>query len=367
MALYRRERPAPDGEDSNDSVKALSARLEAELYLTEIAERSRIDPIDQDPLADLRRRAWINSHLPIGWPRMPAGFWAKARAVAQKALRRLLHWYINPIVDQQNAFNASLVTALDDLCTRIAAVSTNAVSDSETSRQLLRRIATLQATSLSLATAAPSEGNSLGAALAADADLPLRPLGADYLRAFAERLALQQHLAPASPKTVLVMGLFAEPVRRLAFDLGIEVVTLDAAAAGSQQGDLTPVDDGSDRHPDAVCALHAVEPESLAGVIWAGGLWRVNAPQVTAVAQLLCGALAPGGLLWIESVVAADAAATARWVWSDIWARRPYTAELLATLLQAGGLSVADQALALCCPDGRPSGWFAQLAERGPH
>jgi glycosyltransferase involved in cell wall biosynthesis len=62
-----------------------------------------------------RATARINPHWPIAWPTWPKGLWPKAVALAQKVTRRLLQWYINPIVEQQNRFNAAVVQALDEL------------------------------------------------------------------------------------------------------------------------------------------------------------------------------------------------------------------------------------------------------------
>ena len=59
--------------------------------------------------------ARINPHLPIAWPRWPKGFRAKATALGQKIIRRMLRWYINPIVEQQNRFNAAVVEALEEM------------------------------------------------------------------------------------------------------------------------------------------------------------------------------------------------------------------------------------------------------------
>jgi hypothetical protein len=57
----------------------------------------------------------VNPHLPIAWPAWPKGFRAKIVALAQKVVRRLLRWYINPIVEQQNQFNLAVAQALDAL------------------------------------------------------------------------------------------------------------------------------------------------------------------------------------------------------------------------------------------------------------
>ena len=65
-----------------------------------------------DPMAPVRQHQWVNSHLPIGWPIMPKGIIPKLLAYAKKITRRLLRWYINPIVDQQNAYNAAATETL---------------------------------------------------------------------------------------------------------------------------------------------------------------------------------------------------------------------------------------------------------------
>lgn len=66
-------------------------------------------------LQELRGLAWINPHLPIAWPDWPKGVGPKLAALAQKLIRRSLRWYINPLVDQQNKFNATVVRAIEEL------------------------------------------------------------------------------------------------------------------------------------------------------------------------------------------------------------------------------------------------------------
>ena len=93
--------------------------LEREIRAHRLA-LGREGPLDlTDTLAEVRERRWVNSHLPIGWPVMPKGFLPKVIAYAQKIVRRLLRWYINPIVDQQNAFNQAVCDALDELVTTV--------------------------------------------------------------------------------------------------------------------------------------------------------------------------------------------------------------------------------------------------------
>jgi ubiquinone/menaquinone biosynthesis C-methylase UbiE len=57
--------------------------------------------------------ARVNPHLPIAWPTWPSRMWSKVVALTQKAVRRSLRWYINPIVEQQNRFNLAVTHTLD--------------------------------------------------------------------------------------------------------------------------------------------------------------------------------------------------------------------------------------------------------------
>ena len=59
--------------------------------------------------------AQVNPHLPIAWPTWPKGVWPKVEALAQKVVRGLLRWYINPIVEQQNRYNQAVAEALEEM------------------------------------------------------------------------------------------------------------------------------------------------------------------------------------------------------------------------------------------------------------
>lgn len=66
-------------------------------------------------LSKARRTCTVNPHLPIAWPEWPPGLTPKLVAAIQKVTRRLLRWYINPIAEQQNAFNLAVVHVLNEL------------------------------------------------------------------------------------------------------------------------------------------------------------------------------------------------------------------------------------------------------------
>jgi GT2 family glycosyltransferase len=59
--------------------------------------------------------ARVEPHQPIAWPHWPPGIWPKINALFQKVTRRLLSWYVTPIVEQQNAVNADLLYAIEIL------------------------------------------------------------------------------------------------------------------------------------------------------------------------------------------------------------------------------------------------------------
>ena len=64
--------------------------------------------------------SWVNPHQPIAWPEWPPGLWPKIVAMLQKITRRMLRWYIAPLVDEQNRFNAAVASSLEMLYQEIA-------------------------------------------------------------------------------------------------------------------------------------------------------------------------------------------------------------------------------------------------------
>lgn len=78
----------------------------------------------------MNARREVNPQFPIAWPTWPPGILPKITAAIQKVVRRLLRWYINPIVAQQNDFNtasAESVTLLTDALERLACEHAQAI------------------------------------------------------------------------------------------------------------------------------------------------------------------------------------------------------------------------------------------------
>jgi hypothetical protein len=110
--------PAQRGEENLQEVAKVLQELKAEVRrqhaLSSPADAPGLDaPAWSATLEQVRASARVNPHLPIAWPEWPPGVWPKVEALAQKIVRRLLRWYINPIVEQQNRFNASVAWNLE--------------------------------------------------------------------------------------------------------------------------------------------------------------------------------------------------------------------------------------------------------------
>ena len=97
--------------------------------LTELREqirerRARFTVADPDDphalnLAELKRSveavndSWfVSAHLPITWEKRIVG---RLGAYIKRAVRVLLRWYINPIVEQQNRFNSAVARTLVEM------------------------------------------------------------------------------------------------------------------------------------------------------------------------------------------------------------------------------------------------------------
>jgi hypothetical protein len=86
--------------------------------MTLVRERAAAEPLAHFP--DLALRA-AEPHLRLleqvsaHWPLYGKTPLQKAIALVNKLVRRYLRWYINPIVEQQNAGNAAFTVALSHL------------------------------------------------------------------------------------------------------------------------------------------------------------------------------------------------------------------------------------------------------------
>lgn len=101
--------PAPPASSANDDSAPDVAELQQQIERT-----GRSEP--PAPLPDLAMRPFtsqlndrhsVNAHWDLGGDNALT----RARALAQRGIRQYLRWIINPIVEQQNAYNAPLAAA----------------------------------------------------------------------------------------------------------------------------------------------------------------------------------------------------------------------------------------------------------------
>ncbi|MEN6479250.1 MAG: hypothetical protein ABFD20_06400 [Anaerolineales bacterium] len=330
-------------------------RIEAQLRLQRMAGAET--PSTVDPLREVRARQWVNPHLPIGWPQMPRGLVPKIVALLQKVCRRLLRWYINPLVAQQNEFNEAVVAALQDAYRYVDRELAAAEGRRQELELAVRR----------LAAQAPWAGE----AVQPQRTAPLAPLRllakpatlslpVSRFDAVIRRLLLAEQLAPQdAPLPLLFLGEDGPRLVDHARDLGVAAYTL------SEPGQLAPADGDAvvlaEGIPEHLSALPAY---SLGGLVWADGLWRHTPDECLQLLTSATSALAAGAPVVVASVEASDYDALSRYVWADPAAVRPYPHELAAELLKAAGLNeVAD--LASPWPPEGPSGWYALCGYAG--
>jgi hypothetical protein len=106
--------------EQEPDVSAILAELREQIR--ERRARFTVDDPD-DPhalnLAELKRSveavndSWfVSAHLPITWETRLVG---RLGAYTKRAVRFLLRWYINPIIEQQNRFNSSVARTLVEM------------------------------------------------------------------------------------------------------------------------------------------------------------------------------------------------------------------------------------------------------------
>ncbi len=105
------------------SVDRIMADLRREVHKYALVNEPNAQPEGEaGSVAHLRRVQWVSSHLPLGWPVMSGNPFQRGIIYTKKVVRRLLRWYINPIVDQQNQFNKATTDLIAEHQTRLKAM-----------------------------------------------------------------------------------------------------------------------------------------------------------------------------------------------------------------------------------------------------
>src|SRR5438093_461045 len=108
-----------DGRESVETrepdVGAILEQLRAEVRARRLTEgRAELSSVERElqrALDEIELHRVVSAHWPL-YGKMPL---QKAIALVNKLVRRYLRWYVNPIVEQQNAGNAAFTVALSHL------------------------------------------------------------------------------------------------------------------------------------------------------------------------------------------------------------------------------------------------------------
>jgi 2-polyprenyl-3-methyl-5-hydroxy-6-metoxy-1,4-benzoquinol methylase len=253
----------------------------------------------------VQRTEEVNPHLPIAWPEWPRGLLPKAAAMAQKVVRRLLRWYINPIVEQQNAYNQALTEALGELIAQIKLGAEQSKRLDDEIRTNIARMGVLNQRLRRLERTGP-------AAVVADGGGPAAPAtadhGLDYLM-----LELKYRGAPELIKERQAIYLPEFAGRRAVLDIGcgrgefVELLRENGVNARGIDLDPDAVVYCQERglpvtETDATVYLRSLEDGALDGIFMAQVAEHLAPATLQALLSLAFAKLEPGGILVTETV-----------------------------------------------------------------
>ena len=103
---------SPGAEPADIDVAAILEGLRAEVRARRLAQgQAEEHPLERDlrrSLDEIELHRVVSAHWPLIGTTLPQ----RAIALVNKLVRRYLRWYINPIVEQQNAANTAITAAL---------------------------------------------------------------------------------------------------------------------------------------------------------------------------------------------------------------------------------------------------------------
>ncbi len=337
-------------------IKAILSELQEEIrrHRLVLGDLGAMPP--PDPLARVREKQTVNPHLPIGWPVMPPGLIPKLVAYAQKIVRRLLRWYINPIVAQQNEFNAAVTdllasqqARLDELATvieastarlssldgKLTALQNQIETELETTRLRLQRLENWRRESADRNELPPSEST-------ATAGIDYFLLGALYRNRCQMVARLDDYddvltsLASAtSPQLpVLDIGCGRGEFVGHMIELGLPAYGIDLDADALAVGQAKGLDL---RHAEALTHLRNLTDNSLSAVTMIQVIEHFEPEALLQLLRLIERKLKPGGFVLAETVNPECVYALTSWYLRDPSHRTPvHSATLRFLMAQAG-------------------------------
>ncbi|OGO05475.1 MAG: hypothetical protein A2Y73_07525 [Chloroflexi bacterium RBG_13_56_8] len=332
--------------ESSD-VQTIAAALQEEIRRHQVASGTPESAISPETLDRLLRYQRVNPHLPIGWPEMPKSFTAKLGAYAKKIVRRLLRWYINPLIEQQNDYNAAVtqsISALQDHTRKLLVQLQQPLREQEMLRLRVQRMENWYRNS------GYAEGNHL-APLATDTSAPtpspdLFLLGAKYrpeklvreqLHEYDDLFALvRAHQArEESALPVLDIGCGRGELVEHLTQMGISAYGIDIDRDAVQLGQAA----GRDvRQAEAFAHLHDLRDGSLSAITMIQVIEHFKMRDLLGLLTLAARKLAPDGLLLAETINPLCVFALVHFYLLDPSHRTPLHPDLAHMLLEQAGL-----------------------------
>ncbi|MGQ9493580.1 MAG: class I SAM-dependent methyltransferase [Anaerolineae bacterium] len=333
-----------------ENVAQVLAKLKGEIRSRKI---QYTEPTSSKTLTNLRQvyaTARVNPHLPIGWPKMPPGIIPKIVAIIQKVVRRLLRWYINPIVEQQNAYNAAVTAALETQVMHLerleAALKQAAEKVEQLEATLKREAETTQVRlrCLERVSRAPVTSTIASCAIGSDSE-PLSYVPTfDYFHLelqFRGPQLLQQRQVSylkyfEGRQNILDIGCGRGEFVEMLLRKGISARGIDlepyAVAYAQERG--IPVEQA-----EAITYLQSLPDESLGGVFASQVIEHLQPRKLAYLLKLCHNKLATGAPIVLETLNPACLFALANWFVIDpthVW---PVHSETLKFMLESAGFS----------------------------
>jgi len=113
-----------DGSQARERTAAAVRRIRLEIERSN-EDGNRPNTVEfERTLSELRRLSTINAHWGIipTWP-----IFGRFEVLGKRAMRILLRWYINPIIEQQNAFNLAVLASLYELEAQLHEANSNMI------------------------------------------------------------------------------------------------------------------------------------------------------------------------------------------------------------------------------------------------
>jgi SAM-dependent methyltransferase len=346
---------SPSAQDAE--VEAIVARLrdEVERWDEDLPEDARVDSFE-------RRRREAEALWAVSATRpflSRPGAWGHARGLALKPakwfLRKLMHWYVEPLAADQRRFNAAalrladaiaerddagraaVVERVDEFAREHHALTTGLDAQARRAVELEERLTRLER----------RERPAVAAAASAPSPPPAAAAVPDYF-AFESRMrgsteSIRERQRPyvddfrdAAP--VLDLGCGRGEFLVLLREAGIEArgVDLDADMVAFARGEGLDVEQA-----DAVQHLEALEDGSLGGVFAAQLVEHIPAPTLVRLLELAATKLRPGGLLVAETINPLSPLALRNY-YADLTHAQPLVPETLELLARQAGFGSVE-------------------------